>query len=83
VRKNFNPVEDSHAGRDLPSTAPTYIRNIQTGKSKKESKSSEKPQVVREVSLRTEKGEKILVLGHFSESHPEERTHRGEERTGD
>jgi hypothetical protein len=42
VRKNFNPAEDSHAGRELPSTAPTYIRNIQTGKSKKESKSPER-----------------------------------------
>ncbi len=30
-----------------------------------------------------EKGEKILVLVHFSESRPEERGHRGEERTGD
>jgi hypothetical protein len=51
VRKNFNPAEDSHAGRELPSTAPTYIRNIQTGKSKKESKSPEKAQAVREVSI--------------------------------
>jgi hypothetical protein len=30
-----------------------------------------------------EKGEKILVLVHFSRSHPEERAHREEERTGD
>ena len=29
------------------------------------------------------KGEKILVLVHFSESRPDEGTHRGEERTGD
>jgi len=35
VRKNFNPSEGSQAGRDSLSEPPTYLRNIQTGKSKK------------------------------------------------
>jgi hypothetical protein len=72
---------------------PTYIRTIQTGKSKKKSSSPGKAQAGRAFPITAlylfkehpegKNGGKILVLVHFSESRLEGRAHRGGERTRD
>jgi hypothetical protein len=93
VRKNFNPSGipgcQGKSGR-----SPLLIKG--TSKREKVRKNLNPPRKVqagREFSItapylfkehpEVEKGGKILVLVHFSESHLEECAHRGEERTGD
>jgi len=52
-------------------------------KSKLAENSPSQPQYLFKEHPEGKKGEKILVLVHFSKSHLEECAHRGEERTGD
>jgi hypothetical protein len=42
VRENFIPSDDSGLAENYLQTAPTYVRNIQTGKRKKKSSPSGK-----------------------------------------
>lgn len=79
--------------RDSTPRPPTYLRNIQTGKSKKKTLIRRRGQGRGEESSATahylckehregKKGEKILVSVRFSGSCQDERDHRGRTRTG-
>jgi hypothetical protein len=92
VRKNFNPSGisgcEGNAGH-----SPLLIKGTSRREKVRKNPNPRKSQAGSEFPItalylfkehpEVEKGEKILVLVHFSESRPEERPHRGEERTGD